>query len=125
MYMIEYLLQEDGMMQVFAQREIKKGDEVTGNEMVHWNNDNGDVEEWWYCWWTRSLEEAIWLDSNNMDGSAFESTFMLMNQLWQDDDLFFVELSATEADYDKNDEDCENSLDADSGDDGDDGYNVD
>ena len=44
--MIEYRLQEDGMMQVFAQREIKKGDEVTGNEMVHyWNNDDGDVEE--------------------------------------------------------------------------------
>ena len=43
----------------------------------------------------------------------------------EDNDLLFVELSATEADYGNNDEDCENSLDADSGGDGDDGDDSD
>ena len=33
------------MMQVFAQREIKKGEEVKHIMMVHWNNDgDGDVD---------------------------------------------------------------------------------
>ena len=33
------------MMQVFAQREIKKGEEVKHILMVHWNNDgDSDVE---------------------------------------------------------------------------------
>ena len=72
--------------------------------------------------------EVLKIDSNIMDGSDFESTIMLINKIWEDNDLLFVELSATEADYGNNDEDCENSLDADSGvdgSDGDDGYNVD